>query len=503
MKKYRYSSYKNLKKLAKISVNIVKGTSKVSKRIGENLQEKYKSYRIKTNRNMKNAEKDLESTIENGVYASKKLTGNMRKRYGKRLYRYWGTLGPGLTTGAADDDPSGITTYSQAGAKYGFKLLWLSIFTYPLMSIVQEMCARIGLMTGKGLAANIRERYPKIVIFTCTFLLLIANVFNIGADLGAMATSTRLLFPQFGFAMLLLFFTVLSLGLQIFTKYPQYAKYLKYLAFTLFSYVFVVLVMKNLDWSEILRNTIIPSIEFSKAQIFLICAVLGTTISPYLFFWQSSNEVEEIGSRKEQLAKPAADDKEFSRGIREMKIDVWSGMLISNLVMFFIIVATSATLFSHGINDIGTAADAAEALRPLAGEHAYLLFTIGIIGSGLLAVPILAGSASYAVSESLRAKSGLSYRFREAPIFYGVIILSMLIGFFMNFLGINIIKALIYSAVINGLIAPIILFFIVRISSDRKTMGYRVNHPIIRIVGWITIIVMAVVGVATIISFFL
>jgi NRAMP (natural resistance-associated macrophage protein)-like metal ion transporter len=420
------------------------------------------------------------------------------------VYRYWGTLGPGLTTGAADDDPSGIATYSQTGAKYGFKLLWLSLFTFPLMAIVQEMCARIGLVTGKGLAANIRERYPTKIIFICTALLLIANVFNIGADLGAMATSTQLIFPKFGFIMPLLFFTVLSLGLQIFTKYPQYAKYLKYLSFTLFSYIFVVLIIKNLDWSEILRNTIIPSLTFSKDLILLVCAVLGTTISPYLFFWQSSNEVEEIRNRKEQMiSKKTVDGIEFKRGVREMRIDVWSGMFVSNLIMFFIIAATATTLFSHGITNIKTASDAAEALRPLAGDQAYLLFTLGIVGSGLLAVPILAGSASYALSESIRAKVGLNYKFREAPIFYGVIILSMLIGFGMNFLGINIVKALIYSAVINGLVAPFILFFIVRISSDKKTMGFKVNHPVIKILGWTLIIVMAFAGIATIISFFL
>lgn len=502
-KKYSYTAYKNLKKVARIPVNIAQKTAKVSKRVAGNIQEKYKSYRFKTHRNMKDAKKDLGVAIGKGMYKSEKITGKVRKKYGKGAYKYWNTLGPGLTTGAADDDPSGITTYSQTGAKYGFKLLWLSLFTYPLMSVVQEMCARIGLVTGKGLAANIRERYSTRIIFICTALLLIANLFNIGADLGAMATSTRLIFPQFGFIMLLLLFTILSLGLQIFTKYPQYAKYLKYLAFTLFSYVLVVLIIKNLDWSEILRSTIIPSITFSKEQIILICAILGTTISPYLFFWQSSNEVEEIGSHKEKISKATANSIEFNRGIKEMRIDVWSGMFVSQIVMFFIIAATSATLFSHGITNIGTASDAAEALRPLAGDQAYLLFTIGIIGSGLLAVPILAGSASYAVSESIRAKSGLNYKFREAPIFYGVIIISMLIGFFMNFLGINIIKALIYSAVINGLVAPIILFFIVRISSDKKTMGYRANNSVIKIIGWISVVVMALVGVATIVSFFL
>lgn len=503
MKPYRYTAYKNLKKVVKVPVNIVKRTVKVSKQVAKNVEQKYTPYRFKTDRNIKNARKDLGDAIENWMYTSKKANVKMRKKYGKKVYKYWDTLGPGLTTGAADDDPSGIATYSQTGAKYGFKLLWMSLFTFPFMAIVQEMCARIGLVTGKGLAANIRERYSTTIISICTIFLLIANVFNIGADLGAMATSTQLLFPQFGFVMLLLFFTALSLGLQIFTKYPQYAKYLKYLAFTLFSYVFVVLIIKDINWSEILRNTIIPSITFSKEQIILICAILGTTISPYLFFWQSSNEVEEAGSRKERISKAKIDDIELGRGIKEMRIDVWSGMFVSNLIMFFIIVATSATLFSHGITNIETAADAAEALRPLAGDQAYLLFTLGIIGSGLLAVPILAGSASYAVSESIRAKAGLTHKLREAPIFYGVIILSMLIGFAMNFLGINIIKALIYSAVINGLVAPFILFFIVKISSDRKTMGLKANHPFIKIMGWSLVVVMAVTGIATIISFFL
>jgi len=502
MKPYKYTSYKNLKKIAKVPVDMAKKTAKFSKQVAGNVEQKYTLYRYRAGHKIKNTKRDLKDNIEDWVYTSKKANVKIKKKYGKKVYKYWDTLGPGLTTGAADDDPAGIATYSQAGAKYGSKLLWLSIFTYPFMAIVQEMCARIGLVTGKGLAANIRERYSKKIIFVCTALLVIANVFNIGADLGAMAASTQLIFPRLGFAFLLLFFTVLSLGLQIFTKYPQYAKYLKYLAFTLFSYVFVVLII-DIDWLEILRNTLIPSITFSKEMIIIVCAVLGTTISPYLFFWQSSHEVEEAGNRKERIYNAKIDDIELSRGIKEMRIDVWSGMFVSNLIMFFIIAATSATLFSHGITNIGTAADAAEALRPLAGDNAYLLFTLGIIGSGLLAVPVLAGSASYAVSESIRAKAGLNHKLHEAPIFYGVIILSMLIGFCMNFLGINIIKALIYSAVINGLIAPFILFFIVRISSDKKVMGLKANHPFIKIMGWILVVIMTLAGIATIISFFL
>ncbi len=413
---------------------------------------------------------------------------------------YWHTLGPGLTTGAADDDPSGISTYSQAGAAYGFNLLWLAGFTFPLMAIVQEMCARIGLVTGRGLAANIRNFYPKWVLYICTLLLFIANTLNIGADLGAMAKASQLLYPKMNFAALVLGFAVLSLGLQIFASYEKYAKYLKWMALVLLSYIFSA-VSINLNWGELFKHAIIPSLSFNKDEVFLITGILGTTISPYLFFWQTSQEVEEQileGKTTIKLRQEQTTNEE----VKNMRLDVWSGMFLSNLVMFFIIAATAATLFAKGVTNITTAADAAEALRPIAGDGAYLLFTIGIIGTGMLAVPVLAGSASYALSESFGWKYGLYRKLREANAFYGVIIFSTLIGLFINFIGLDPIKTLIYSAVANGLVAPVILVLIVMLSSNKKVMGERVNHPAIAGLGWFITIAMIIAGAATIFSLF-
>ncbi|MDO8576796.1 MAG: Nramp family divalent metal transporter [Candidatus Daviesbacteria bacterium] len=439
----------------------------------------------------------LEKTID----TSKKISGIFVSR--KQINQakdYWKTLGPGLTTGAADDDPSGITTYSQAGAQYGFNLLWLAPYTFPLMAIVQEMCARIGLVTGRGLAANIRQYCPKWVLYIATMLLFTANTLNIGADLGAMTKATQLLLPHLSFETLILGFTVLTLALQIFTTYEKYAKYLKWLALVLLSYVFSALTV-NINWGEVLQKSVIPTIVFSKDQIFLITGILGTTISPYLFFWQTSQEVEEqiLGGKntlklRQEETTPAE--------IKNMRTDVWSGMFLSNLVMFFIIAATAATLFTHGITNITTAAQAAEALRPIAGEQTYLLFALGIIGTGMLAVPILAGSASYALSECFGWKFGLYRKLREANAFYGVIIISTGIGLVINFLGLDPIKALIYSAVFNGLIAPVILILIVFLSGNSKIMGRWVNGKITTFFGWLIVTLMTLAGVATIISLF-
>lgn len=416
--------------------------------------------------------------------------------------KYWKKLGPGLTTGAADDDPSGIATYSQTGAQYGFQLLWLAGFTFPLMAIVQEMCARIGLVTGRGLAGAIRLYYPKWVLYICTGLLFAANTMNIGADLGAMAKATQLLFPRFDFGMLIVFFTIVSLLLQIFSSYQQYARYLKWLALILFSYVLSALSV-NLDFDALVKYTIFPSFTFSKDQIILICAVLGTTISPYLFFWQTSQEVEEEILKGKTTLVLRKNTLTTTEEIKDMRIDVWSGMFISNVVMYFIIAAAAVTLFTNGIQNITTAADAAKALRPIAGEYAYLLFAVGIIGTGMLAVPILAGSASYALSEAFKWRSGLYLNLKQAPSFYGVIIISMFIGLLINFVGIDPIKALIYTAVVNGLIAPVILVCIVLLSSSRKIMGQWTNHPFITGIGWLTVIIMSFTSIATIIFFFL
>lgn len=418
----------------------------------------------------------------------------------KKAREYWRTLGPGLTTGAADDDPSGIATYSQAGAGYGFNFLWTAVFTFPFMAVVQEMCARIGLVTGRGLAGTIRLFFPKWVLYTCTLLLFATNSLNIGADLGAMAKAVQLLYPRLSFDFLVLAFAIFSLSLQIFTTYEKYAKYLKWLALVLLAYVFSAL-SANLNLEEIAMNAILPSIQFTKDHIFIITAILGTTISPYLFFWQTSQEVEEqiLGGRTSlKLRQAETTNKEISN----MRLDVWSGMFLSNLVMFFIIAASGAILFPAGVTNITSAAQAAEALRPFAGDFAYLLFAVGIIGTGLLAIPILAGSASYALSESFGWKSGLYRKLKEANAFYGTIIISTLIGLGINFIGFDPIKTLIYSAVINGLIAPVILVLIILLSNNKKVMGDRVNHPVTTALGWFITLVMIAAGLATIISLF-
>ncbi|KKQ18292.1 MAG: Natural resistance-associated macrophage protein [Berkelbacteria bacterium GW2011_GWB1_38_5] len=418
----------------------------------------------------------------------------------KQVKQFWHNLGPGLTTGAADDDPSGVGTYSQTGAKYGFQLLWLAVFTFPLMAIIQEMCARIGLVTGRGLAANIKKYFPQWVLYTVAILVLMANSFNIGANLGAMAKSTQLLAPYLPFWFLIIAFVLISLFLQIFISYQKYARYLKYLALILLVYVATAFFIKDFAWKEVLISGIVPSLNFSKDQIILICGILGTTISPYLFFWETSQEVEEkISEGKTTIAERQEIDK---KEIRKMRTDVWVGMFLSNLVMFFIIAVTATTLFRNGIIDITSAADAAAALEPLAGRYASLLFSIGIIGTGLLAIPILAGSASYAVSETLGWKEGLYLRFRQGIYFYGVIIFSMLIGLLLNFVGINPIKALIYAAVANGLVAPVILILIVIIANNRKIMNSHHNSPFIKFLGWVVVALMVVAGIATIISFF-
>lgn len=438
--------------------------------------------------------------LDRTISSSREIVGYVvRETKVHRAREYWKNLGPGLTTGASDDDPSGIATYSQAGAKYGFGLLWLAPLTFPLMAIVQEMCARIGLTTGRGLAANIRQYYPRWVLYTCTILLFAANTFNIGADIGAMAKATQLVFPHFSFTTLVFGFALTSLALQIFTTYERFAKYLKWLALILLSYIFSAISV-NIDWQKVLYQAFVPSIIFSKDQIILICAVLGTTISPYLFFWQTSQEVEQeilVGKTTIKLRRGSTDEE-----VKNMRLDVWSGMFLSNVVMFFIIAASAGTLFLYGITNISTAADAAAALRPIAGEHAFLLFALGIVGTGMLAIPVLAGAASYALSESFGWKFGLYRKLKEANAFYGVIIFATLIGVGLNFVGIDPIKALIYSAVANGLVAPIILVLIVLLSSNKKVMGERKNHPIIAGLGWLITMAMAAAGLATIASSF-
>lgn len=415
-----------------------------------------------------------------------------------RAEEYWDDLGPGLTTGAADDDPSGIATYSQAGAKYGLQLIWLSLFTFPFMAVVQEMCARIGLVTGQGLAANIRQYYSARTLFVVTGLLFLANVFNIAADLGAMSAATRLLIPGVSFEAWVVVFAAFSLLLQIYTPYARYSKYLKYLTLALFSYA-IVAFSSGLDWGAVLTHTLIPSVSFTQDQLLLICGILGTTISPYLFFWQTSQEVEEeilkgettIEERRAQVSP---------QSLKRMRIDVWSGMFFSNLITFCIFAACAGTLYAHGVTNIVTADQAALALRPF-GEFAFLLFAVGIVGTGLLAVPVLAGSAAYAIAESFGWKYGLYRSLNQAYAFYGVIIVAMLIGILANFLHLDPMKGLIYAAVANGVIAPVILFFVVRLSSKQTLMGTHANRPFTNIIGWVTIGIMALSGIAALVTF--
>jgi NRAMP (natural resistance-associated macrophage protein)-like metal ion transporter len=414
---------------------------------------------------------------------------------------YWHMLGPGLTTGASDDDPSGIATYSQTGAQFGYQFLWLSVWTFPLMAMVQEMCARIGLVTGRGLAHNIRVHFSKKVLNICTVLLFAANTFNIGANLGAMAKGVQLLNPSLNFAFLVIGFAVFSLLLQIFTPYVRYARYLKWLALILLSYILSA-ILAHPNWGDIFRHSFIPHMTFSKEHVLLLCAILGTTISPYLFFWQTSQEVEEQilqGKTTVHQRQGYTDPKD----VKSMRIDVWVGMLLSNVVMFFIIAACGGILFSHGVTEITSAAQAAEALRPFAGDATYFLFAIGIVGTGLLAIPVLAGSSSYALAESFNWKEGLYRNLQQAYAFYGVIIISMLVGLGINFIGIDPIKALIYSAVANGLVAPVILLMIVLLSSNKKVMGHWRNKKHVTVVGWIVFGLMAIAGVAAIVALFI
>jgi NRAMP (natural resistance-associated macrophage protein)-like metal ion transporter len=428
------------------------------------------------------------------------MVGASEARTIKRTRAYWNVLGPGLTTGASDDDPSGIATYSQTGAQYGFQLLWLSIVTFPLMAVVQEMCARIGIVTGRGLAGNIRAHFSRRVLYLCTLMLFAANAFNIGADLGAMAKGVQLLRPTMSFSLLVIGFALLSVVLQILLPYARYARFLKWLALVLLAYV-ASAIMAHLNWSHVLHKAVMPSVHWSKDQLLLICAILGTTISPYLFFWQTSQEVENqildgktsIASRKHEINK---------HQLSEMRIDVWSGMLLSNVVMFFIIAACGALLFSNGVTNITSASQAAEALRPFAGDKSYWLFAVGIIGTGLLAIPVLAGSSSYAAAESFKWREGLYRKFNQAHAFYGILILSVFVGLGINFLHIDPIKALIYSAVANGIVAPLVLALIVIISSNKHIMGDWVNKKSTTWLGWGVTCLMMVAGAAAIWSLF-
>lgn len=438
----------------------------------------------------------LEFGVEGGQKIAAKVTYSGQRPL-KRVKGYWYLLGPGLTTGASDDDPSGIATYSQTGAQYGFGLLWLAAFTFPLMAVIQEMCARIGLVTGRGLAGNIRIHFGRKILYASTLLLFAANTFNIGADIGAMANAVQLLKPHFNFALLAIGITTLILLLQIFSPYVRYAKYLKWLALVLFTYILASILARP-DWHTVLQYSVVPHITFSKDQLLLICAILGTTITPYLFFWQTSQEIEEeIAVGQTTIASRSGSAK---GPMKKMRIDVWSGMFLSNVVMFFIIAACASVLFKHGVTNITTAAQAANALRPFAGNATFLLFAAGIIGMGLLAIPVMAGASAYAISESVGKRQGLNTKLKQGSAFYGVIIISMLVGLSLDFVGLNPIKALIYSAVLNGIVAPIILVLILLMARNEHVMGDWKNGKLSAGLGWFLAGLMAIAGIAAIFS---
>ncbi|MDO8657344.1 MAG: divalent metal cation transporter [Candidatus Levybacteria bacterium] len=418
------------------------------------------------------------------------------KKYLSKIIK---SLGPGFITGASDDDPSGIATYSQTGALFGFQQAWTALFSFPLMFAIQEMSGRIGLVTGRGLAGVIKEHYPKKILYFTVLLLFLANTINIGANLGAMAGSAKLI-TGIPFIFLLIGMVVLSLTLEIFVSYKIYSKYLKFLTFALFSYVITAFVVK-IDWSKVLVSTFIPTIQFSKIYLVNIVAIFGTTISPYLFFWQASEEVEDEIAHHKLRCMGAGQPKVTPKDISRLRTDTLIGMFFSNLVMFFIIITTGATLFPKGIHNILSASDAALVLRPLAGDFAFLLFALGIIGTGLLAVPILAGSASYAASEAFGWKAGLYRKLNKAHGFYGAITIATLVGILINFIGLNPIATLYYTAVINGIIAPPLLVMILLIANNKKIMGNRTNNKWLNILGIITVIIMTFAACVLLLSF--
>ena len=409
------------------------------------------------------------------------------------LQQFFRDLGPGLITGAADDDPSGISTYSVAGATYGYASLWTALFSFPLMAAVQLMCARLGMVTGRGLASVIRTRYSRWVLWPACALVMIANVFNIGADLGGMADAMQMVTGVRSYYWTP-FFTLVIVVLLFWTSYKLIARVFKWLTLVLFAYVLTAFLARP-DWWAVLRYTFLPRVEWSQNYLSVLVGILGTTISPYLFFWQASQEVEEDRAHGKLTLnqRRGSTDAELSAA----RTDVMTGMLFSNVVMYFIILTTAATLHAHGVTSISTAKDAAEALRPLAGPGAYWLFTLGLIGTGMLAVPVLAGSCAYAVAEGARwREASLESRPLKAWRFYAVIAVAMMIGLVLDFAGLNAVKMLFWSAVLNGVLAPPLVVLVVLLTSDKRVMGMRVNSRLMRSLGWTCAVAMTLAAVA-------
>ena len=415
-----------------------------------------------------------------------------RLTFSRGAQRFFRRLGPGLITGAADDDPSGISTYSVTGAAFGYAQLWTALFSFPLMTAVQMMCARLGLVTGPGLAGVIRQYYPRWVLWCACTLLVVANTVNIGADLGGMGKVTEMVtgIPS---AFWTPIYALVIASFLIWSSYFVVARIFKWLTLVLFAYVLAAFLAKP-DWAVVLRSTLVPHIEWTGRYWATLVGIFGTTISPYLFFWQASPEVEEEREHGELTveARRGATNAE----LRKSGIDVVTGMLFSNLIMYFIILTTAATLHQHGKTVIATAQDAAEALRPLAGEGAYLLFSLGLVGAGMLGVPVLAGSSAYAITEAAVWPGSLADRPGIAPRFYSVIAVGLALGLALDYAGINPVAMLFWSAVVNGVLAPPLIVIVLLLTSNSLVMGSRRNPWWLRALGWITVVVMTAAAVA-------
>jgi len=403
-------------------------------------------------------------------------------------------MGPGIVTGASDDDPSGIATYSQAGAAYGLNTLWTGILAFPLMSAIQKMCAKIGLVTNQGLTGTLKKHYPRPVLYLMLLFSFPAIVMNIGADIAGMGAVGNLLFPQIEASFFSVFFTIVLLALIIYLPYHKIASILKYLCIVMLVY-FVVPFLYKQNISEILQATFVPKIEWNEEFLAILVGILGTTISPYLFFWQASVEVEEMNARQKKVFV----NKKI---INEINLDVDFGMTISGFVMYFIILTTGTVLFKGGIHQITTVEEAAQALRPLAGDMAYLLFAIGIIGTGLIAIPVLSGSLSYIFAETFGWEQGLDKKFHEARGFYTVIAISLLLGLSLNYIGITPIQALIYTAILYGITAPILIAMILHISNNKSIMGRFVNSKALNIMGFLALFIMSASAISLVYFYF-
>ena len=442
---------------------------------------------------LEKSEKKIEKALKKKEHQAVTIAKHTLSR--KRFNRFLRILGPGLVTGAADDDPSGIATYSQAGAGYGLGLLWAFPFMYPFLLAVQESCSRIGAITGKGLAAVIKEHYSKKLLYMSVMLVVVANVINIGADLGAMAATTQL-FIDVPFALLAILYAVIIVLLVVFMNYRTYAKILKWLALTLFAYPVTTFLVEQ-DWVAVMMNTfnITPTLSFET--MYILVGMLGTTISPYLFFWDTSEVVEEeiAHHNRASIGRDVTPTKRF---LKNLRLDNFIGMTLANVTAWFIVIACASTLYKSGVTEINTAADAARALEPLvqdfpnSGLIAKLIFSVGVIGLGLLAVPVLAGSSSYAISEALGWKEGLYRKFNKAKGFYGVIILATFTGLCMNFIGLDPIKALIFTAVFNGIAAVPLLFMIARVGNNETIMGEYKNGRVSNIFVRLAFLIMLV-----------